>query len=518
MENYIRNIFVLAIFVATTLVVLPSDVNASHQVDFACNPNSSSVEVGESVTWSVNVNGNTSDYHYEWSGTDGLSGASPSVSTSYSTSGTKNASVHITSNNSSSSVSIVRVCNVVVVPPTTPQPALTGSCYGTPSNPETGDTVIWHATYSGGIGSYDFDWSGDNGLSGHNSTVSKSYSSEGTKDATVVISSGSQSITRTCYVHVEDDYNNHDDLEVYCTPNGGTYDVDERITWTAHASGGDGGYEYDWSGTDGLDGRGRTTSMRYDDDGTKRAYVTVESDNGDRETASCRVYVDEDNNRDDLEIECRVSDTSIDEGDRVTIEVDIDGGDRPYEILWRGDIDDFDDNDDRQTVRIDDSGRYDIEVRVEDDDGNRAYDQCPIIRVDDDNTDVIVTTTTGITGQVAGVSLAQVPYTGLTDNPVLNAILYIIFGVSGLIILGVIAFILKKRSTVYSKDELVETLESEAHRHMAIVSADAMDTIVEHSGMNKRKALKLLKQAISNTQMVGEDWLVLSKQKVAKVI
>lgn len=599
MTNIIKSTFAVSIFMALALVILPNSVDASHQTDFYCTSNSSSVEVGESVTWSVSVNGNTSDYNYLWSGTDGLSSSSSSVTTTYSTSGTKNASVHITSSNSSSSVAISRACSVLVIDP---EPNLTGSCYGTPSNPEKGETVTWYANVSGGTGSYDFDWSG--ATNGSSQSVTESYSSSGTKTATVEIVSGSQSIskscsvyvenntvndlevyctpngstydtgdtiswtahasggggiydfdwsgavsgndrventsygsngtktahvrvesqngdveTATCRVYIEDDYD--DDLEVYCTPDGSTYDVGDRITWTAHVSGGGGDYEYDWSGTDGLDGDSRTETVRYRNDGTKRATVRVESDNGDRESATCRIYVEDEDDNDDLEITCSVSDTSIDEGDRVTIEVDIDGGDSPYDIEWSGDIDDiddFDDNDRRQTVRIDDAGRYDIEVEVEDDDGNRDFDQCPIIRVSDEDSDITVITTTGTTGQVAGVSLAQIPYTGLTENPILNAILYTLIGFTTLVILGVIAFIIKRRSKVYSKDELVSFLENEAHKYHAIVSADAMDSIIEHSHMSRRRALKLLEKAIRKTDVSGDDWLVLSKQKVAKVM
>jgi hypothetical protein len=124
-------------------------------------------------------------------------------------------------------------------------------------------------------------------------------------------------------------------------------------------------------------------------------------------------------NNDDLEVQCEVSDSRIEEGDRVTIEVDIDGGDGPYDIQWSGDddeIDDFDDNDRSQRVRIDDEGTYRLRVTVEDDDGNRDSDTCTI-RVGEDDGDINVLSNTD--GQLAGLSsvyLNQVPYTGPEDN------------------------------------------------------------------------------------------------------
>ena len=330
-------------------------------------------------------------------------------------------------------------------------PVLTGSCAAYPSNPETGETVTWDASASGGSGSYSYSWSGTNGLSGSGDNVYKSYSSEGTKNATVVITSGGESITRSCSVFVEDDNYNNDDLEVYCTPNNDDYEVDERVTWEAHVSGGDGDYDYDWDGTDGLNGNSRTESVRYDDDGRKYAYITVRSDDGQTASDSCYIDVEDDDN--DLDVTCRVSDTRIDEGDRITFEADIDGGNGPYDIQWDGDIDDIDDFDDEdryQTVRIDDDGTYYIEVEVEDDDGNRASDDCSVIYVGRDRNSggVTITSNTNPTGQVLGVSLAQVPYTGLGDMKFLDILMYVLGGGILIVILGISLFIFNKRREV----------------------------------------------------------------------
>ena len=422
---------------------------------------------------------------------------------------------------------------------------LAGSCSVSTSNPEVGDTVIWSASASGGTGNFLYNWSGSDNLSGSSASVSKSYNSQGLKNGSVTITSGTESITRNCSVFVDQDVQN--DLNVSCIPDGGTFDTDERVTWQAVVSGGDGKYTYDWSGTDGLDGNSRTESISYDDDGTKRANVSVRSGDGQVDTASCNIFVEEeDDDDDDFDITCEVSDTRIEEGDRVTIEVDIDGGNSPYEIEWDGDIDDiddFDDNDRRQTVRIDDEGRYDLEVEVTDDDGRRRTDECRTIIVsdeddDDDNeddVDVSVTSFTGgTTGRVAGVALSQIPYTGLTDNPVLNAILYSFAGLTLLVIGSVSLYILRRReivpafagsvenreATYYTEKEIVESLEDVAFKKRTVISVDAIDTIILRSKHNKVKALMLLNKAITKSKenLSDDVWLVISRQKIANIL
>jgi hypothetical protein len=88
----------------------------------------------------------------------------------------------------------------------------------------------------------------------------------------------------------------------------------------------------------------------------------------------------------DLRVSCRVSDTRIEEGDRVTYEVRINGGRAPYDIEWEGDDNDVDgEDDDEFSVRYDREGRYEAEVEVRDANGNRDSDRCSDVVVENDN-------------------------------------------------------------------------------------------------------------------------------------
>ncbi|TAK58794.1 hypothetical protein EPO14_03135 [Patescibacteria group bacterium] len=76
--------------------------------------------------------------------------------------------------------------------------ALSASCSPSPSTGYVGDSLTWSVTPSGGVGSYTYVWSGTDGLLGTGATVSKTYGSAGTKSASVIVTSGTGSVTATC--------------------------------------------------------------------------------------------------------------------------------------------------------------------------------------------------------------------------------------------------------------------------------------------------------------------------------
>jgi|GEM_PF-488602 len=193
------------------------------------------------------------------------------------------------------------------------------SCRADDSYIEEGDSVTWRAEVTGGSGSYGYSWSGTDGLSGSASSVTKKYNNSGTKSASVQVRSNGNYFTEKCdnTVTVEDehdynddddydndhdyddDYEDYDDLRVTCYPHDSRVDEGDTVRWYAEARGGDGDYDYEWDGTDNLRGSNRTVMKRYDDYGTKRASVTVRSDDGQRETKSCSTVIVERYDRDD---------------------------------------------------------------------------------------------------------------------------------------------------------------------------------------------------------------------------
>ena len=64
---------------------------------------------------------------------------------------------------------------------------LTVSCIGVPANPYIAQPVTWSSSVSGGSGSYTRSWSGDESLAGTATSLQKSYTSAGIKNASVTI-------------------------------------------------------------------------------------------------------------------------------------------------------------------------------------------------------------------------------------------------------------------------------------------------------------------------------------------
>ena len=319
--------------------------------------------------------------------------------------------------------SVTPLC-VKLSPVTTNTATLTASCNASPSSVKTGDTVTWDANASGGNGTYTYSWSGadTNGKTTENFT--KTYSTTGSRTATVTVTSGGQTATASCSVNVTDTPNPpSNNFDVSCNASDRTIDVGETVTFTANVTGGNSPFDFDWNGdTRGEDDNDNQIRVRYNSEGRYYVSVTVRDDDGRTRTDSCPVVVvNEDDNNDDFDIQCKVSDTSIKEGDRVRFEVDIDGGNSPYDINWSGDTEGEDEDDeDSFYVRYDRDGRYEVDVRVRDDDGRTRTDSCPVVRVsndDDDNNIRVITNTsnnppTGNLSSLNSVFLSQIPYTG----------------------------------------------------------------------------------------------------------
>jgi hypothetical protein len=130
--------------------------------------------------------------------------------------------------------------------------------------------VVWSASPSGGTGVYTYSWSGTDSLVGLDSSVSKIYTVAGTKSASVLVTSGSQSKTVACGNTV-----NVSPVTATCVPSPSAQAIGQNVTWTVTPSGGTGSYTYSWSGSDGLSGSASSVTMPYVTAGTKSASVTV---------------------------------------------------------------------------------------------------------------------------------------------------------------------------------------------------------------------------------------------------
>ena len=150
----------------------------------SCSVSPSTIDIGRSATWSSMVVGGETPYTYSWSGTDGLSGVGSAVSKTYLTSGTKIASLIV--NSADGQNKVVSCSNSLTV---NAPPPLVVSCSVNPTTILIDGSATWSSAVSGGSGSYTYSWSGTDGLSGTTASVTKVYTTSGTKSASVAVSS-----------------------------------------------------------------------------------------------------------------------------------------------------------------------------------------------------------------------------------------------------------------------------------------------------------------------------------------
>ncbi len=161
--------------------------------------------------------------------------------------------------------------------------SVTASCFANPTSVKTGEYVSWIATYSGGNGAYTLNWSGSDSLIGTSQYVSKSYTTAGSKSATVSVTSNGSTVTANCSATVTDAGTNNNNngsnslpITAYCSANPYSVYTNATTTWTVVAYGGS-NYTYSWSGTDGLTGSSTSVLKSYSTAGQKTGTVAVGS-------------------------------------------------------------------------------------------------------------------------------------------------------------------------------------------------------------------------------------------------
>ncbi len=124
------------------------------------------------------------------------------------------------------------------------------------------------------------------------------------------------------------------ELSGSCSANPSSVLVGNSVSWTANVSGGNGNYEYLWSGTDALSGNTKNVSKVYSNVGTKEASVTIKS--GSKTiTRTCSANVTQ-NQTNNFTVSCHAEDTSVDVGDYVNWVSNVSGANGTIYYSWTG--------------------------------------------------------------------------------------------------------------------------------------------------------------------------------------
>jgi hypothetical protein len=259
-----------------------NDVKSTHPLSVTCEPNVSTASTNHSVTWSAYAWGgqNSHSYSFDWSGTDNFSSSGHTADITYTTRGTKNASVVAHAGDESQGAS----CRSSVAVTTE---VLVGRCetqvdIDTPSGTSTQNTVkvTWRAFAAGGTGDYAYQWSGTDGLSATNTPFEKNYTSAGDKAGNVHITSGDRDLDLSCHAVLTDQMfqaTSTTPLHASCSVNPGDFTATSTIKWEGFASGGATTTTYLWNGSDGLTGTSSSVSRSYTTTGIKTGTLTLNS-------------------------------------------------------------------------------------------------------------------------------------------------------------------------------------------------------------------------------------------------
>lgn len=190
------------VVVGTPIAQAPAQ-NQTQNLEGSCYISPSNVTINQEVTLSANASGGNGNYTYSWNGSDGISSGSRTFTGRFTTPGTKTATVTITSG----SQSISRSCSVSVDQynyPNNPVNNLQVYCVANPTNTSVNQTVVWTAYVTGGNNPFaTYSWYGTDGLSyGNSQSIQKSYTTGGSKTATVTVNSNGQSISASCYTNI----------------------------------------------------------------------------------------------------------------------------------------------------------------------------------------------------------------------------------------------------------------------------------------------------------------------------
>ena len=267
------------------------DVTVIGQLTFNnCDPNEISGQIGTPIKWESDISGGIGPYTYSWSGDESLSGSDEDVYKTYSEGGTKAAALESISSSDGQTITGPFACSNTVEIFEEPEPLTFSSCSPNEASGLIDVPIKWNVSVSGGLGPYSYSWSGDDGLSGSEDEIIKSYDTAGTKTGAVdliVSGDGQMLIGPFACSNTVEIFEVPETLSVSCSPEDSSIRKNNIGTWNSSISGGLTPYTISWTGTDDLEGSSESTSKTNSTTGDKDATILVVSGDGQMATANC---------------------------------------------------------------------------------------------------------------------------------------------------------------------------------------------------------------------------------------
>ncbi len=217
---------------------------------------------------------------------------------------------------------------------TSPPPTLSASFTYSPSSPQTGQTVSFTGSVSGGTPPYSYSWSFGDGSTGMGSSPQHTYSSTGTLTVALTVKdNGSPQRTAT----------SQQSLTVSGAPspltasfayNPSSTQAGQPVTFTASANGGTSPFTFSWSFGDGSTGTGSPATHTYSSAGSYTTTLTVKDSSTPQQTATSRKAVSVTSPPSPISATFTVSPSSAEVGQSISFTASASGGASPYSYSW----------------------------------------------------------------------------------------------------------------------------------------------------------------------------------------
>jgi len=261
---------------------------------------------------------------------------------------------------------------------TSPPPTLSASFTYSPSSPQTGQTVSFTGSASGGSPPYSYSWSFGDGSTGMGSSPQHTYSSTGTLTVALTVKdNGSPQQTTT----------SQQSLTVSGAPppltasfaySPSSTQAGEPVTFTASASGGTSPFKFSWSFGDGSTGTGSPVTHTYSSVGSYTAALTVKDSSTPLKTATSQKTVSVTSPPPPISVTFTLNPSSPDAGQSISFAASAFGGAPPYSYSWS-----YGDGSAgtglQVTYTYDSDGTYQVTLTVADSIGNTGTWVAPVV-------------------------------------------------------------------------------------------------------------------------------------------
>src|SRR2546422_130146 len=261
---------------------------------------------------------------------------------------------------------------------TSPPPTFSSSFTYSPSSPQTGQTVSFTGSASGGTSPYSYSWSFGDGSTGTGLSAKHAYSSAGTLAVALTVKdNGSPQQTTTSQQSITVS-GVPPPLTASFAYSPSSTQAGQPVTFTAGASGGTSPFTFSWDFGDGLTGTGSPVTHTYSSAGSYTAALAIKDSSSPQQTATSQNTVAVTSPPPPISASFTLNPSSPDVGQSISFTASASGGTRPYSYSWN--YGDGSTGTGLQSTHIYPSvGTYQVTLTVADSQGNTATGVEPLV-------------------------------------------------------------------------------------------------------------------------------------------